>query len=291
MNDARHFFHVSGPLGLDAPSYIERPADHALLAALEQHELCLVLAPRQTGKSSLMVRTIGHLRQHGAHAGIVDLQRLTGQRDRERWFGAVVNQITRSLRLSIDATAWWQSHGQLDAAERFVNFLEDVLLAECDGDVVLFVDEVDSALPLAFSDDFFTTIRSIYNNRAVNPALNCLTFVLLGVTTASAFIRDRSRTPFNIGRSIALDDFDRHASAPFENVFGAGSEALVERIFYWTHGQPFLVQKLAETAYSWPPDKRCAEQVDKDVEAASIDSLSDRVIWLTTAPNQRSRSF
>ena len=43
------FFQVGGTLATDAPSYIERPADTALLEALKQNELCLLLAPRQTG--------------------------------------------------------------------------------------------------------------------------------------------------------------------------------------------------------------------------------------------------
>ena len=51
----RAFFQVGGALAEDAPSYIERPADSDLLAALERDEYCLCLAPRQMGKSSLMV--------------------------------------------------------------------------------------------------------------------------------------------------------------------------------------------------------------------------------------------
>ncbi len=65
MKKAADFFQVGGTLAEDAPSYIERPADRELLEALEQGEVCLVLAPRQTGKSSLMVHARRHLIEQG----------------------------------------------------------------------------------------------------------------------------------------------------------------------------------------------------------------------------------
>jgi WD40 repeat protein len=143
--------------------------------------------------------------------------------------------------------------------------LEDVVLKETTGDLVLFFDEVDSVLKLPFSDDFFTTIRSIYNARAINPEMERLTVVLIGVAAAASFIKDRTRTPFNIGTTINLSDFDKERTKPFREVLGPGSNELVDRIFYWTSGQPLLVQKLAATAYAWPPDERTAEHLDYEV--------------------------
>ena len=159
MRERTDFFQVGGTLSEDAPSYIERPADKELLAALERGELCLVLAPRQTGKSSLMVHAVVRLREDEVRGGIVDLQLLGSQKDPDRWFGAVVNQIGRSLKLKVNSIEWWKAHNQLDATQRFTNFLEDVVLADVQGEVVLFFDEIDSVLSLPFSDDFFTLGR------------------------------------------------------------------------------------------------------------------------------------
>ena len=104
MNQSRQsdeeFFQVGGTLKEGAPSYIERPADSELLAALEKGELCLVLAPRQTGKSSLMVHAKGKLHEKGIRAGIVDLQPLGSQTQAEQWFTDVVYRIERNLELS-----------------------------------------------------------------------------------------------------------------------------------------------------------------------------------------------
>jgi len=270
MNKSSAFFQVGGTLSEDAPSYIERPADTELLDALEQHEFCLVLAPRQMGKSSLMVHAITRLKNRGVTSAIIDLQLLGSESDVERWFINVIYQIKRTAKLKPNTEEWWDANRHLGPTQRFIAFLEEVVLTEISGEVVLFFDEIDSVLPLPFSDDFFTTIRSIYNSRAVNSALKRLTVVLLGVATASSFIKDRTRTPFNIGKSITLTDFSEDKTRPFQDVLGPHSKHLIDRIFYWTNGQPLLVQKLAAAAYTWPPNERSPERVDDEVEQSYL---------------------
>ncbi len=260
------FFQVGGTLSADAPSYIPRPADEQLVAALKAREFCLVLAPRQTGKSSLMVHAIADLEQNGIKSAVVDLQPLGSETDFGQWFVNVIYQIKRFLKLKTDTAEWWSDHSGLGPSQRFITFLEDVVLKEIhQGDVVIFLDEIDSVLALPFADDLFTTIRAIYNARATNADLKRLSFVLLGVANPSSFIKNRSRTPFNIGKSITLEDFKKDSIESFQPVLGPNSKELIERMFYWTNGQPLLVQKLAAAAYSWPEHDRTPQRLDEEV--------------------------
>ncbi len=106
MNDSSEktrYFQVGGALSADNPSYIDRPADGQLLAAVRQGELCLILAPRQTGKTSLMVQTKSRLAKQGIAAGFADFQHLRGDADIGSWFGAIVHQLGRSLCLPGDS--------------------------------------------------------------------------------------------------------------------------------------------------------------------------------------------
>ncbi len=246
------FFQTGGTLSEDAACYIERPADKDLLNALDRGELCLVLAPRQTGKSSLMIHAVAGLREMGIRAAIADLQHLASEKEPAAWFSVVVYQISRSLKLDTDALAWWQANDRLGATQRFMTFMEDVVLSEIAEKVVIFFDEIDSVLPLPFSDDFFTTLRAMVNARAANPKMKRLNFVLIGVASPSEFVKNRSRTPFNIGREIDLNDFDPASVSSFREVLGNGSGSVIERIFHWTAGQPVMVQKLAEAVYCLP---------------------------------------
>ncbi len=280
MIDYIYPFHVSGTLSASAQCYIERPADAALLAALEHRELCLVLAPRQTGKSSLMVRAAAKLKDKGINCGIVDLQPLGSQRHQDLWFGAVVEQIHSSLKLRSDSEVWWEAHGRLSPPQRFLRFIEKKVLTETTGDTVIFFDEIDAVLPLPFSDDFFAAIRSLHNSRAYNPVLEPLTFALLGVATPSAFIRDRARTPFNVGKLIELNDFEKNSVAPLLNTFGENRTELLDRIFYWTNGQPFLVQKLAAELYSLSPKEHTTLRVDDAVRSLYLEQEVEHDIHL-----------
>ena len=276
MSARQEFFQAGGTLSEDAPSYIERPADRDLLHALEQGELCLLLAPRQTGKSSLMVHSMARLKGIGIRAGIVDLQPLGSHREMDAWFRDVVYQIERTLRLRADSIEWWEAHPRLGATQRFMTFMEDVVLAEIETRVVIFFDEIDSVLSLPFSDDFFTTIRAMVNARASNPVLRRLNFVLLGVATPSEFIRKRSRTPFNIGKRIEPGDFDTASMSTFKEALGAEGGPLVDRILDWTAGQPLLVQKLAEDVHSMPDANRTVEGVDEEVQRSYLGARIDK---------------
>jgi hypothetical protein len=114
-----------------------------------------------------------------------------------------------------DLDAWWEANHKLAAVRRFGKFLSDVLLPAVSQPIIIFLDEIDSVLSLAFdTDDFFAVIRECYNNRAENPAFNRLTFALIGVATPTDLIQAKQRTPFNIGRPIQLSGFDFAEAAP-----------------------------------------------------------------------------
>lgn len=76
---------------------------------------------------------------------------------------------------------------------------------------------------------------------------------MLGVATPYDLIRDKNRTPFNIGRAIQLSGFQKHEAQPLaqglvRKVFNP--EIILTEILAWTGGQPFLTQKLCKLVVS-----------------------------------------
>lgn len=245
------YFRVGGTLHLAAPSYVERPADAELFNHLLAGRFCYVLTSRQMGKSSLMLRTAERLRQAGLNTAIVDLSSLgTDQVTREQWYLGLIKRIGLELKLPVEPEAWWHARSALTPVQRFTDFLHDEVLG--DSPVVIFIDEIDSTLKLPFTDDFFAAIRYVYNQRASHPEYDRLTFALLGVASPTDLIRDRSRTPFNIGQAIDLQELSRADAEPLRQglaqYFPGRDEALLDRIFSWTHGHPYLTQKLCYEA-------------------------------------------
>ena len=245
----QEFFVAGGTLWREAPSYIRRPADEELLRLALTGEYCNVLAARQMGKSSLMVRTADRLHASGVRTAILDISTLGGGISTpDAWFYGFLDELVVQLDLDADVDSWWEAHTNHNPVQRFSNFLRDVLLPAIADPIVIFVDEIDSALGMAFTDDFFAAIRAAYNARASHTDFQRLTFILLGVARPADLIRDRNRTPYNIGTHVDLSDFTMAELESFQAVFdsvhhGHGADIL-QWVLDWTNGQPYLTQKL-----------------------------------------------
>lgn len=263
------FFVAGGALRASAQSYVRRPADDDLFNHILLGEFCYVLTPRQMGKTSLMVRTARRLESQGMLTAVVDLTSIGISVTVEQWYLSILTQIGRGLHLTRNVSAWWQEHQELSYMQRFTDFFRHWVMESCAERVVIFIDEIDSTLSLDFRDDFFAGIRSLYNTRFVEPALERLTFVLLGVASPADLIKDGMRTPFNIGHEIVLNEFNREDAAVLSNmletIFPGQGDRIFQRIFYWTNGHPYLTQKLCVAVVEEPNCLWNDEQIDDKV--------------------------
>lgn len=228
--------------------YAKRAADTELPEALCRGELCYVLAPRQMGKSSLRLRVEAVLRRRGIRSGSVDLSALGSNGvTQEQWYYGLLDALARSLGLA-DPEGFWVRHGRFPPVMRWSRFLRDEVLARIPEPVVIFLDEIDAVRSLPFSaDDFFASIRVLYNARADDAACARLRFCLMGVATPGELMQDTTRTPFNIGRAIRLEDFSRvevRAFLPGLASFSEEPNVLLDRIFDWTRGHPYMTHRV-----------------------------------------------
>lgn len=268
-------YQVGGSLTTDAPSYVERSADTQLYRALKQGEFCYVLNSRQMGKSSLLVRTKHRLEEEGFLCTAIDLTGIGSENiTPEQWYKGIVSQLWLGYNLlgKVNLKTWWRDREDLPILQRFSQFITDVLLVEFPTEnLAIFIDEIDSVLSLPFpTDDFFAFIRYCYNQRAIDSRYNRVTFAIFGVANPSDLIRDKKRTPFNIGKAIALNGFTFEEAQPLAKGFhdDRDSQTILEEILIWTGGQPFLTQKLCQIAIE--------SDAEKSVETLARSRIIDR---------------
>ncbi|MEO2003458.1 MAG: AAA-like domain-containing protein, partial [Candidatus Poribacteria bacterium] len=274
------FYVTGGTLRADAPSYVSREADDQLFEALSRREFAYVLTSRQMGKSSLMVRTAGRLRDDGVSVVVLDLTALGHNLNADQWYGGLLTHVGQRLDIEDELEDFWYANERLGPLMRLIEAVRQVALPEAPGGLVVFVDEIDAVQSLPFpTAEFFAAIRECYTRRAEEPAFRALTFCLIGVATPSDLIDDPLTTPFNIGVRVEISDFgeaesDALASALHDDPDTAAR--LLRRVLHWTGGQPYLTQRLCH-ALTGSEDA---------TEPADVDALCDEHFFAQRARGQ-----
>ena len=159
-----NFYQKGGDLPAEAPSYIARRQDKDLYDGLIGGEFCYVLTSRQMGKSSLARRIAQRLRSEAVTVAWLDLAGVGGPgvRDAEQWFSTLLMYLGVELDLEDDLDDFWKAHRELSPLYRWREAIRKVVLVQCPGPVVVFIDEVENVNNLTFStDEFFAAIRAV----------------------------------------------------------------------------------------------------------------------------------
>jgi hypothetical protein len=240
---------AGGTLNPPQHLYVERAEDETFLVLLLQRQYVNVLGSRQTGKSSMMMRAVHRLSHLGVHWITIDLAAELGSpADLDAYYVGLLSKIVNSLDLRLDLKAWWLEHNTETVNQRLLHFFRTVGAGLIDP-LVIFLDEIDSTLKLPYADDLFTAIRGMYNERPIVPEYRLITFCLLGVAMPGELVKSPRTTAYNVGTNLELRDFDKAVDdlSPLAAALNPDAELgsrLLDRVLFWSGGQPYLTQKL-----------------------------------------------
>ena len=164
------------------------------------------------GKSSLRVKFMGKFAKRGYACATIDLTGIGSERiTMEQWYNALIDNLYRIFYSDLNQfnyKEWTNSVASFDPVSKLRKFFQEILLTKIKQKIIIFIDEIDTVLSLSFpTDDFFGLIRYFYNQRPEISEYNRLNFVLLGRAEPSSLIRNKNKTPFNIGQGIYLQGF------------------------------------------------------------------------------------
>jgi hypothetical protein len=229
--------------------YIRRKTDDALeLQLTKSSGITTVRAPRQTGKSSLLVRTLQYARKQGRRVVNLDMQDVHKHLASEDVFlRCMAEEIACQLGLDVGQIEklWAPSPARVF---NLTGFMEKYVLPASDVPLVLAMDEVDRLLSADFHSDFFSTIRSWHTKQALGGPWSKLNIVMAISTDPFLLISDIRQSPFNVGLVLELEDFDetqvrdlnvRHLS-PMQ-------EPDIPRLMQLLNGHPYLTRKALYT--------------------------------------------
>lgn len=237
-------YQCGGPVSL---TYIERSSDRVALNRLRRMEYVSLIEPRYQGKSSLISALKAKLEDEGYQFLTVKLTCSAGWTETD-WYQAfgrsLLSQLPReptrdaialgSLRMPNDWHSWEQLLTELgaQASQQQVN-------------LIIALDDVGTT-PTEWATRFFSVIRSVYDGEGKNFGSG-ISFLISGAFNAENLIQDAAISNFNISHRVELPDFTLPEVRQFLQwlpVKPVEPEALAQRIYHWTDGQPYLVQYL-----------------------------------------------
>lgn len=201
-----------------------------------------------------MMQTARKLEAAGIPVAVTDASLLGDRADADEWYRGLLEEIAHELKLTVAVDEWWRAARDSTPNQRLLRFFREEVAAKLPGTqpIVIFLDEIDSTLKLPYTDDFFTAIRAMYNQRGKHAEYRRLTFCLVGVATPNELIKEKRTTPYNIGKTIELPDFDpaRDDLTPLYRAACATDEArgaaVVRAILAETGGHPYLTARVLE---------------------------------------------
>ncbi|MBN1580983.1 MAG: AAA-like domain-containing protein [Anaerolineae bacterium] len=237
----------SGAVGRRSQFYIAREEDDQLLRELAKPygTTTTIRAPRQSGKSSLLIRGIAQAKAQGNQVVFLDLQPIASSylQSLDDFLYYFATSIVTKLKLDPgEVEKAWRS--SLGAPDKTTYLMEGYVLPEADHKIVLAIDEADLLLRTPFHDNFFGLIRFWHNSRAMDDIWENLDIVMVISTEPHLLIGDVTQSPFNVGLKLRLQDFDqnqvRELNARYRQPL---NEQRLSALYGFLGGHPYLTHK------------------------------------------------
>lgn len=209
--------YAAQPLNLEMPEgtidpeskfYVERDSDRVGMEAIKKRGVTITIkAPRQMGKSSLLMRLNQAARDAKKRVVFIDFQLFdkSALEDADTFHRQLCSILTDELELDDAVDEFWKS--KLGNSMLCTRYMQRHILKQVPQQLVLAMDEVETLFDTEFRSDFFGMLRSWHNQRVAGSVWKRLDLALITSTEPYQLIENLNQSPFNVGEVISLKDF------------------------------------------------------------------------------------
>ncbi|MDM8558851.1 AAA-like domain-containing protein [Candidatus Parabeggiatoa sp. HSG14] len=235
----------SGTVPLNSPFYVERPPIES--ACYENigfsDALIRVKAPRQMGKSSLLVRILDQSKLQSRRIVYLSFQEADNEifSSLDRFLYWFCGSVTEQLGLPDKLDKNWQ--GVLGSKSKCNNYFEKYLLNEIAKPLVLGLDEVDMIFEHeAIAADFFSLLRVWHEKGKNEEPWKRLRMVITHSQEVYVPL-DMKQSPFNVGIAVDLPEFTQEQVQDLARRYKqALTDEQIEQLVKLVGGHPYLLQ-------------------------------------------------
>jgi transcriptional regulator with XRE-family HTH domain len=256
----------NGSVPLGSPFYLERvPFEEQVNQEIRKPgALVRIKAPREMGKTSLLLRVLDAAKRMGYHTVSLNLEQvdqaiLSDLNQFLRWLCA---KTTRELHLTPSLDDYWDE--DLGSKISCTAYFQDYLLKKIPTPVVLAFDEVNQLFEHPqVAKDFLPLLRSWYEEAKTLPIWQKLRLIVVHSTEIYVPL-ELNQSPFNVGLPIQLNTFSQEEVQQLAQRYGldwadgeearqlidmvGGHPALVHTALYHLSCEEATLAQLLETA-------------------------------------------
>lgn len=201
----------SGSVPLGSPFYIEDSAlkDIICQEIIKGGALVRIKAPREMGKTSLLLRILDYASSINYHTVSLNLEQVdsTILSEPNRFLRWLCASVTRQLQLETKLDEYWDE--DLGSKLSSTLYFQDYLLEHIDSPLVLALDEVNKIFEYpTVAKNFLPLLRSWYEEAKRLPIWQKLRIIIVKSTEIYIPLK-LNQSPFNVGLPIVLNEFSQ----------------------------------------------------------------------------------
>lgn len=256
----------NGAVPLGSPFYLERTPFAAQIdrEITKPGALVRIKAPREMGKTSLLLRVLASAQSLGYHTVSLNLAQVDESivSDLDRFLRCICTNVARQLQLKPMLNEYWDE--DLGSKISCTDYFQHYLLEKIATPLVLVFDELNQIFEHPqVAQDFLPLLRSWYELAKILPIWQKLRLIVVHSTEIYIPLQ-LNQSPFNVGLPIQLDTFSLAEVQQLARCYGldwddgvdagqlmelvGGHPALVNIAFYHLSRGDITLEELLETA-------------------------------------------